>query len=199
MVKVFEQKSVQEGTWSRLPVINEELKKKIKGTAEFLGVNYYTSRLVAPRLAPDSSPQLDHDIGMSFTVDENWTKAKTDWLYIVPEGIHDLLVWIKDNYDNPKVMITENGFTDNGEINDVGRVRYLKEHLAAVLRAKKENCNIVGYTVWSLIDNFEWNDGYTTYLGIFSVDMNSATKERSPKRSARFFRDVIANRKFEMC
>lgn len=199
MVKIFKQKSIEEGTWSRLPIMSDELKKKIKGSADFLGVNYYTSRLVAPKIVPGDSSQFDHDIGVTFSKDENWAKGSASWLSIVPEGLHDLLVWIKDKYNNPKVMITENGYTDTGEMNDVNRVKYIKEHLAAVLKAKSENCNIIGYTVWSLIDNFEWSDGYTVHLGLFAVNMSSPNRERTPKRSAKFFKDVIANRKFEVC
>jgi beta-glucosidase/6-phospho-beta-glucosidase/beta-galactosidase len=199
MVKIFEQKSIEEGTWSRLPVMTEEQKQHIRGTGDFFGINYYTSKLVSPKEAPDDSAQFDHDVGITFSKDEKWATGKASWQYIVPEGLYDLLIWIRDKYDNPKMLITENGFTDSGEMNDVGRIRYLKQHLAAALKAKKEKCNIVGYTVWSLIDNFEWTDGYTIHLGLFAVNMSSPYRERTPKRSARFFRDLITNRKFEVC
>ena len=70
--------------------------------------------------------------------------------------------WIKDEYNNPEVYITENGWSDGGELNDIGRVHYYRDHLQQVLDAiNKKQCNIKGYTAWSLIDNFEWNKGFT--------------------------------------
>lgn len=70
--------------------------------------------------------------------------------------------WIKDHYRNPEVIITENGWSDEGELNDIGRIEYLNGHLQAVLDARlKDNCHVTGYTHWSVIDNFEWNLGYT--------------------------------------
>ncbi|KAG5671417.1 hypothetical protein PVAND_001615 [Polypedilum vanderplanki] len=199
LVKIFEQKSIEEGIWSRLPIMSEELKKKIKGTADFLGVNYYTSRYVAPITHGENLNKFDYDTGISYSMDKNWYKGITAWAYSVPDGLHDLLIWIREKYENPKIMITENGWTDSGEMNDFDRIKYIKDHLAAVLKAKEENCNIIGYTVWSLIDNFEWSEGYTVHLGIFAVNMSSPEKERIPKRSARFLKDLIANKKFEIC
>lgn len=70
--------------------------------------------------------------------------------------------WVKDEYKNPEVVITENGWSDRGELNDEGRITYLTGHLQAVLDANiKDNCNVTGYTYWSVIDNFEWVMGYT--------------------------------------
>ncbi|KAG5679623.1 hypothetical protein PVAND_009183 [Polypedilum vanderplanki] len=199
LVKIFVKKSIEEGTWSRLPIMSDELKKRIQGTADFMGVNYYSSELVEPKTQLDDSPQFDIDIGLTFSVDERWPKSDSLWLYIVPEGLYDLLIWIRDRYKNPKIMITENGYADNGEINDFERIKYIKQHIAVILKAKSENCNIVSYMVWSLLDNFEWNIGYSAALGIFSVNMSSPLKERTPKRSAKFFKNLITNGKFEMC
>lgn len=73
-----------------------------------------------------------------------------------------LTSWVRDNYDNPEVVITENGWSDHGQLNDTGRIEYLRDHLREVLRASVEdNCNVVGYTVWSLVDIFEWRGGFT--------------------------------------
>lgn len=70
--------------------------------------------------------------------------------------------WIKNEYDNPEVIITENGWSDDGELNDVGRIDYLKSHLQATLEARiVDGCNVTGYTHWSVIDNFEWGRGYS--------------------------------------
>lgn len=70
--------------------------------------------------------------------------------------------WIKDEYDNPELIITEIGWADDGELNDTGRITFLRDHLKATLKAIHEDgCNVRGFTVWSIIDNFEWLAGFT--------------------------------------
>ncbi|VDM56800.1 unnamed protein product, partial [Angiostrongylus costaricensis] len=92
-----------------------------------------------------------------------------------------------------KVFITENGCMDTpGEsLNDVTRMRYLREHIAAVSQAIVDGCNVVGYTLWSLIDNFEWTAGYTKLFGIHEVDFTSHSRTRTPKHSAKLYADII--------
>ena len=96
-------------------------------------------------------------------------------------------------------MITENGFSDDGELDDDDRVEYLKEHLAAVSRAvNDEKCNVVAYMAWSLIDNFEWKNGYTEKFGIHYINFYSEAKERIPKKSALFFKDFMPKKSFDL-
>lgn len=84
-------------------------------------------------------------------------------LNLEPEYIYFLLIsWIRDEYDNPEVVITENGWSDDGQLKDTGRIDYLRDHLREVLRAVvDDDCNVTGYTVWSILDNFEWARGFT--------------------------------------
>lgn len=65
------------------------------------------------------------------------------------------------HYDNPLVIITENGWSTDGRLNDTGRFAYLRDHLNAALAAIGDGCNVRGHTTWSLMDNFEWTKGYT--------------------------------------
>lgn len=70
--------------------------------------------------------------------------------------------WIKKEYKNPIVIISENGWADDGRLEDVERVDYIRSHLEEVVRAvRNSECNVQGYTIWSIIDNFEWLSGYT--------------------------------------
>lgn len=69
--------------------------------------------------------------------------------------------WIKNEYGNPEVIITENGWSDNGTLVDSDRIDYIRSHLTEVIKAIRDGCNVTGYTVWSIIDNFEWTSGYT--------------------------------------
>lgn len=96
---------------------------------------------------------------MNFEDESNQLHA----IYIIKNLKYSIfLSWIKDKYDNPEVIITENGWSDDGGLDDLGRIDYLKSHLQAVLDAKiRDNCNVSGYTHWSVIDNFEWIRGYS--------------------------------------
>lgn len=127
-----------------------------------------------------------------------WKQGFSAWLFRVPSGLHDLLVWIKDHYDNPEVMITENGWSDEGQLDDDERVDYIKSHLASMSRAiSNNNCNVVAYTVWSLTDNFEWKRGYTERFGIHYINFTSDAKERVPKKSAEFFKEFMTTKKVD--
>lgn len=146
-------------TESRLPKI--ENIEFIRGTADFLGLNYYSSRYVEmDNLLPAKKPSWASDTRLKFAVDPKWPYCNT-WLYSVPEGLTGILQWIRDNYNNVEVLITENGWSDNGDLDDIGRVEYLRGHLKATLKAISDGCNVTGYTVWSIIDNFEWLSGFT--------------------------------------
>lgn len=77
------------------------------------------------------------------------------------DGLRMLLNWIKEQYNSPEIMITENGFSDAGGIDDTDRKNYYQQYLTVVLEALLEdNVNVTAYTAWSLMDNFEWMSGY---------------------------------------
>lgn len=116
----------------------------------------------------------------------------------MPKGLRDLLIWIKNKYGNPEVLITENGFSDKGELEDEGRIKYMKDHLAAVSEAIEAGCNVTGYTVWSIIDNFEWLSGYKEKFGLYSVNFESESKERTKKKSANFMNKLNKDGFFEI-
>lgn len=196
MIEKIGNNSAKEGrNWSRLPKFSEKVRKDLIGSADFLGLNYYTSRLIAPKLNDTEETSFDNDLGVNFFVDDSWTRGKSSWLYSVPRGLQDLLKWIKVKYNNPKVIITENGFSDAGELGDDGRIEYLETHLTAVASAVSAGSNITGYTVWSLIDNFEWLSGFTERFGIYGVNFESERKERTKKKSAEFVEKLINDHK----
>jgi beta-glucosidase/6-phospho-beta-glucosidase/beta-galactosidase len=201
MVDEIGRKSAAEGRpWSRLPTFTEEQRKFVQGSADFLALNYYTSDLAKPRMeVPGEQISWWADKNIDFSVNPDWPHAISEWLYSVPEGLRDLLKWINKKYDNPIVMITENGWSDDGRLNDTDRVTYIKAHLNSVSKAiYEDNCKVVAYTVWSLTDNFEWKQGYTERFGIHYIDFDSATKERVPKQSAAFFKEFMKTKSFEL-
>ncbi|AGL19743.1 GH1 family beta-glucosidase [Actinoplanes sp. N902-109] len=115
---------------------------------------------------------------------------------ITPERFTQLLVRLHRDYPGLPLVITENGaaFDDvadeSGFVTDDDRTAYLAEHLAAVAAAREQGADIRGYFAWSLLDNFEWAEGYAKRFGIVHVDY--ATQVRTPKQSALWFRDTIA-------
>lgn len=186
---------------SRLPTMSDDMRKSLIGSADFLAFNYYTSRVIAPLhhqangvLHIKKNASFFTDIGVEFSIRENWKKSETSsWMYVIPEGIYHALKWIKTHYSNPRVLIAENGYSDSGVLQDDNRISYIKSHLHWISKAIEDGCNIEGYTVWSLIDNFEWTSGYTEKFGVFHVDFSSFNKTRTPKSSAEFLKDFISN------
>jgi len=148
---------------------------------DFLGVNYYM-RTVASAGEPWSPAQS----GAAVT-DMGWE--------IYPAGLTELLERLHRDYAPLPLYITENGaaFRDEavaGAVEDEDRRRYLADHVAAVAEAIARGVDVRGYFVWSLLDNFEWASGYEKRFGIVRVDF--ATGERTPKRSAHWYRRLIA-------
>lgn len=192
----IDRKSAAEGRqFSRLPSFTEEQKAYVRNTSDFIALNYYSSGLVAPLSDFPDANLADSDSENMGGVDPEWERAISTWLFSVPGGLHDHLVWIKNNYNNIKLYITENGWSDEpNQLHDEGRVRYLESHLSAISRAiTVEGCNVQGYTAWSLIDNFEWMRGYTERFGIFAVDFEDPNKTLYEKDSVQIFRDLIQN------
>jgi beta-glucosidase len=109
---------------------------------------------------------------------------------IHPPAIYEVIKKFNAYPQVKKIIITENGaaFPDEvieGKVNDHQRLEYLQQHMAQVLRAKNEGCKVTGYFVWTLIDNFEWAEGYHARFGIIHV--NFATLERTVKESGLWY------------
>ena len=154
---------------------------------DFLGVNFYRPNLVAA----DDSPVLG--VG---EVEQDAELTAMRWP-VVPEALTELLLRLKRDYGDLPLLITENGAAfqdrlDDGIVDDQRRVAYLRSHIAAVERARAQGVDVRGYYVWSLLDNFEWEWGYEQRFGIVYVDY--PTQRRIPKRSALWYRDLIAGR-----
>jgi beta-glucosidase/6-phospho-beta-glucosidase/beta-galactosidase len=115
---------------------------------------------------------------------------------IFPDGLYDCLLRIKLDYGNPLIYITENGaaFTDVVEydrVRDPLRVMYLDSYMTAAQRAILAGANLHGYCIWTLMDNFEWQEGYGKRFGLVHVD--HTTQQRTIKDSGYWVRDMIRN------
>jgi len=147
------------------------------GTLDFLGVNYYTRSRVAFDLRRP---------GHLFVRDEPPPGATiTDGGYseIYPDGLLDVLRRVR-GYGLP-VYITENGLPD---ADDDLRPGFIVEHLRRVAQAIEEGCPVRGYYHWSLVDNFEWADGWSLRFGLYSLD--PATQVRTPRPSAALYGEI---------
>jgi beta-glucosidase len=110
--------------------------------------------------------------------------------------LKSVLLDLQNNYGNPTVYILENGCSlpdkpeENGIVADWERVNYLRAHLHAIHQAMQAGADLRGYFVWSLMDNFEWSWGYSRRFGLVHVDFTNL--RRTPKQSAYWYRDIIA-------
>nr|XP_050854384.1 myrosinase 1-like [Vespula vulgaris] len=193
--RIAENSRIQGYSKSRLPEFTQEWIEYIRGTSDFFALNHYTSNLV--EIVPKGPNDTWYgDSGIKFSYDPKWPSSGSSWLKIVPEGFRKILNAIKNEYNNPPVIITENGVSDDGKLSDKIRINYLSEYLKAMLQAIYEDgCNIKGYTVWSLIDNFEWENGYIEKFGLVQVDFASPNRTRTPKMSMEWYKNVIKQRK----
>uniref|UniRef100_A0A2A4IUI6 Beta-glucosidase n=1 Tax=Heliothis virescens TaxID=7102 RepID=A0A2A4IUI6_HELVI len=188
---------------SRLPYYTNEELKSLQGSADFLGINHYTTFLAtsSPMEPFWSIPSMDHDTAVRLEVNEAWPRPGVDWLSVYPPGIRKLLNWLKNNFkllEDIPIMITENGLTDEGQTEDYDRISYYNNYLYQVLLAINEDgCNVKGYFGWSLLDTFEWNYGYTVTFGLFKVDFNSPNKTRTPKLSAYNYANIVRTRRID--
>jgi beta-glucosidase len=162
---------------------------------DFLGVNYYHRMYVAHAREnpigawPGAAPGVTRFTAM------NWP--------ITPDGLYDELTSLRNHYGDLEFYITENGacFDDrvesDGAVHDGNRVEFFRDHLAAAQRALAAGVKLRGYFVWSLLDNFEWAEGYGRRFGIVHVDFKSL--KRTPKASyqwlAKFIRQQEARRR----
>jgi len=154
---------------------------------DYLGVNYYTRAFYR---ADDNEAFVQVPPTDNAVTELGWE--------IYPQGLTDLLVSLDNNYELPPIYIAENGaamadkFVE-GQVNDYDRIEYLQSHLGAVNKAIEQGIDVAGYFCWSLMDNFEWAEGYSKRFGLVHVDYE--TQCRTIKASGYAYRDLLRNRK----
>jgi beta-glucosidase len=168
-----------------LPAGFEKDAEKMKGSADFLGVNYY------------SRVQIRHSFLRPFihAREVKDTRAPRSAMWeIYPEGISRLLLLLRDRYGNPPCYITENGYPlletpGHDTRQDPERITYMENHIAQIGKALAQGVDCRGYFHWSLMDNFEWAFGRTMRFGLLRTDF--VTQERQWRASATWYRDLI--------
>ena len=171
--------------WPDFPAADFAL---IQQPIDFLGINYYTRGVV--RDEPTALP-----LRTAYVRQRAHAYTETGW-EVHPPSLTRTLLWVTERYGRIPLYVTENGaaFYDaphaiDGEVNDPLRVWYYREHLKACREAIARGADLRGYFAWSFLDNYEWSLGYSKRFGL--VHVNYETQERTPKASARYYRDVI--------
>ncbi len=181
-----------------LPVTKMGDRELIKNhTVDFLGVNYYQPRRVKVKenLPNPYSPIMPEWFFDNYEMPGRKMNSYRGW-EIYEKGIYDIMVNLKENYRNIESFVSENGmgvqneerFLDDGYIQDDYRIDFIKEHLKWLHKAIEEGCNAKGYHLWTFMDNWSWSNAYKNRYGLISVDVQ--TKNRTPKKSAYWFKEV---------
>ncbi|XP_068501274.1 beta-glucosidase 12-like [Phaseolus vulgaris] len=195
-------KSMRSLVGKRLPKFSKKETKLLTGSMDFLGLNYYTTNYAA-NASKANKPSYTTDSNVKqLTVRDGipiGPHFSPSWLFIYPKGIRKLLLYINTKYNNPLIYITENGMGDisvdptlsvKEMLQDTYRIDYHYRHLYYILSAIRDGARVKGYFAWSLLDNFEWKDGYNVRFGLNFVDYKNGLK-RHAKQSAKWFKAFL--------
>jgi len=163
--------------------------KAISSPLDFVGLNIYTPVFVRADDSKQGYAEVPYPTSQP--------KMASPWILLAPECLYWGVRNTVDLWKIPAIYITENGcssddvLTPAGRVDDVDRLMYLRNHLTHLHRATVEGYPVKGYFLWSLMDNFEWADGYSKRFGIHYVDFK--TQKRTPKLTAEWYREVISH------
>ncbi|XP_057837214.2 beta-glucosidase 18-like [Cryptomeria japonica] len=186
----------------RLPTFPKEMSEKVRGSYDFIGINHYSTSYAKDCLF---SPCLEIQYAPDALV---YTTGERDGVpigeptgmagsFIVPYGMERIVMYVKERYNNPVIIITENGYGQQSDpsapvadiLNDGGRIKLMKSYLTHLVAAIQKGADVRGYFAWSILDNFEWLNGYTKRFGLYYVDY--ATQKRIPKLSADWYKNFL--------
>ncbi|KAI1374924.1 glycoside hydrolase family 1 protein [Hypoxylon crocopeplum] len=194
--------SMRKQLGDRLPEFTPEEVALVKGSNDFYGMNHYTADYVKHG---DGNPAPEDFLGdlsthaYSKNGDCIGPETQSFWLRPNPEGFRGLLNWLSKRYGYPPIYVTENGTSIKGEndlkeaeiLEDVFRYNYFRDYVNAMAKAVSEDgCNVRGYMAWSLMDNFEWAEGYETRFGVTYVNYADG-QQRKEKYSARKMKEIF--------
>lgn len=173
-----------------LHIISNGDLNKIQTKTDFLGINYYSRAIIRSSKIKESDNEPKNVI--------LGEKTDFDW-EVHPKSFYNLLKRVDNDYKAQKIYITENGCSYNigpnkvGEIDDENRIKFYESHLKYLSKAIQEGIPCKGYFGWSLMDNFEWAEGYGQRFGMTWVDFK--TLKRTPKKSYKWYKKFIEENK----
>ncbi|XVF61605.1 hypothetical protein PTKIN_Ptkin08bG0143700 [Pterospermum kingtungense] len=179
-------KTMQNIVGKRLPKFSKSEVDTVKSSYDVIGINHYTSYyMYDPKQPNPNVTGYQQDWNCGFAYERNG----------VPIGRRKVVTYVKERYENPEIILAENGMDDPGNLTfpealyDSNRVNYYRNYLKELKRAMDEGANITGYFAWTILDNFEWLLGYTSRFGMVYVDFNDL--KRYPKLSAYWFKQML--------
>lgn len=188
-----------------LPTFTDEQKNLVKGSFDFIGVNYYTSRYAASLALNSSESYTSQDqyqrVELTAEREGKLIGAQApgnDSVYVYPQGLGDVLVYMAAKYNQPKIYVTENGYPEKRNdsipvetaVRDNVRIQHILTHLYAISKAMEKGANVKGYFMWSLMDCMEMGSGYQVRYGLNYTDyLNNLN--RIPKNSAIWLKSFL--------
>ncbi|KAF8694847.1 hypothetical protein HU200_037944 [Digitaria exilis] len=173
----------------RLPRFTSEESKLVKGSYDFIGVNYYTTYFTSAKPAPNGLEQsYEGDIRANTSGFRNGVPVGppefVPIFFNVPQGIRELLLYTARRYNNPVIYITENGIAEENNksiplknaLKDGERIEFHYKHLQFVNHAIRDGVKVRGYFTWTFMDCFEWGDGYLDRFGLIFIDRLNGLK-----------------------
>ncbi|KAI9343467.1 family 1 glycosyl hydrolase [Zopfochytrium polystomum] len=194
--------SMRKQLGDRLPEFTPEEAALVKGSNDFYGMNHYTANYIKHKPGPASDDDFLGNLELLFenkNGDSIGPETQSVWLRPYPIGFRHLLNWISKRYNYPTIYVTENGTSIKGEndlpleqvLEDDFRSKNYESYIRAMADASTHDGVIVkGYMAWSLMDNFEWADGYETRFGVTYVDHKNGQK-RYPKKSGKSLKPLF--------
>ncbi len=178
----------------RLLGIRDGDEARMKAPLEWIGINYYSRTKIADA-PPRPNAQGEALFGYGWRKCDDGPLTDIGW-EVWPKGIYDIVSRISRDYNHPTIEITENGasYVDapnaHGAIPDARRIAYYRDHLVELHRAIQDGARVRGYHAWSIMDNFEWAEGYTQRFGLVYVDFRD--QRRIVKQSGHWYSEVAA-------
>uniref|UniRef100_A0A0E0KST0 Uncharacterized protein n=1 Tax=Oryza punctata TaxID=4537 RepID=A0A0E0KST0_ORYPU len=186
-----------------LPEFTSKQKKRLQTTKlDFIGLNHYTTYYVKDCIFSPCEIDLVNGDARVFSLVERdgvpiGKATGAPFFYDVPRGMEEAVTYYKQRYNNTPTYITENGYSQASNssmtakdfTNDTGRITYIHGYLTSLASAIRKGADVRGYFVWSLLDDFEWNFGYTLRFGLYHVDYK--TLKRTPKLSVDWYRKFL--------
>jgi beta-glucosidase len=170
--------------------------ESVRAPLDFIGINFYYRTIAS---APGALERLSNTeewlFPVKMTEGTQGPKTQIGW-EVWPQALYDIVMRITRDYNRPVIEITESGCSYNdgpdptGAIHDTRRVEYYRQHLAALARAINDGADVRGYHAWSLMDNFEWAEGFSQRFGLTYVDFK--TQQRTIKDSGHWYAKVAA-------
>eukprot|EP00475_Leptophrys_vorax_P038284 TRINITY_DN6721_c0_g1_i2.p1 TRINITY_DN6721_c0_g1~~TRINITY_DN6721_c0_g1_i2.p1 ORF type:complete len:297 (-),score=4.23 TRINITY_DN6721_c0_g1_i2:315-1205(-) len=198
-------KSMRYFVADRMPSFTPKEARRMRGSTDFLGLDFYSAVYAWPgnNVGP-GIPWTDARVSTSpknpKTGEMIGQPSSSSWLYVAPGAMRDMLLWLKNRYGSKvPILVTENGVSEanypklalSKALCDEQRVGFHSSYLSSVLDAKNAGANVQGYFAWTLMDNWEWTQGFTQRFGMVYVNFSNPARPRYPKASAIWYKNFL--------